>query len=238
MMNSFIEPNWPAPKNIKAYTTLRKEGFSLLPKVDNAERIAENRSALKKMLNLPNDPIWIKQIHSNLVCEARKENINQEADASYTEQPNQVCIVLTADCLPILLCDQAGKHVAAIHGGWRGLAAGVIEATIKAMNVPANHLLAWIGPCISAKYYEVGDEVRDTFLKNFPAAKIAFTPSVNTGKWMADLLNIAKLRLNHQGVTAIYGGEYCTYSSPELFHSYRREKELKGHLATLIWIAQ
>lgn len=228
MKNFFIEANWPAPKNIKAYT-------SLLPKADSPEKLAENRAQLKQILNLPNEPIWIKQIHSANVCEALSENINKEADATFSHQANQICVVLTADCLPILLCDKNGSHVAAIHGGWKGLAAGVIAATLKAMNVNNNELMAWIGPCISAKHYEVGDEVRDAFLKKDPKLATAFTATL-PGKWQADLIAIAKIQLNDLNIHPIYGGEYCTYSSPELFHSYRREKELKGHLASLIWM--
>lgn len=232
-MKHFIQPNWPAPKNIRAFTTLRKEGFRLLPK-DNSEKIAENRAWLKQLLQLPEEPIWIKQIHSNIAIEATIKNREQEADATYTQQPEKICVVLTADCLPILLCDKNGKEVAAIHGGWKGLASGIIESTLKAMQ--HKNLIAWIGPCISAKHYEVGEEVRTAFLKNHPEAHSAFTPSINPEKWMADLVYLAKMRLKQHGITEIYGGEYCTYSSPELFHSYRREKTLQGHLASLIWI--
>lgn len=241
----FIQPNWPAPQQIKAYTTLRSGGvsqspfdqFNLAEHVgDNPENVSANREILQKNLHLPADPIWINQTHSIITIPALPENKGKEADASYSDKNNHVCAVLTADCLPILLCNQAGTHVAAIHGGWRGLAHGIIAATIKALQFPAGEVLAWLGPAISAANYEVGDEVRDQFISLDPESIYAFTPSPRQ-RWQANLYAIAKLQLLRAGVTSIYGGEFCTFADPKRFYSYRRDGSQTGRMASLIWIS-
>jgi len=240
-----LQPEWPAPKNIKAYTTLRTGGVSIAPYQafnladhvgDNARLVEQNRQLLKNTLALPSDPIWLTQTHSTLVLPALPENQQKEADASYTHQANQVCVVLTADCLPIFLCHRNGTHVAAIHAGWRGLVNGVIEATLMAMNLPNQELLAWLGPAIGPKAFEVGPEVREQFMQKYPAADVAFVPSPNHQRWLCDLYALAKLTLQKQGITDIFGGDYCTYSEPEKFYSYRRDGKESGRMASLIWI--
>jgi YfiH family protein len=240
----FIEPNWPAPKHIKAYTSLRTGGVSQMPYDqfnlgdhvgDDAHKVAANREILKKTLQLPNDPIWIQQVHGVDVVAATPENKERAADASFTNENQQICAVLTADCLPILLCDRKGTHVAAIHAGWRGLLNGVIETTLATMNLDTHEILAWLGPAIGPNHFEVGNEVRDAFLNHNSEASTAFKPSPNQ-RWMADLYALARMRLAKQGITAIYGGDYCTYTDANLFYSYRRDGGKTGRMATLIWI--
>ncbi|MEO8401268.1 MAG: peptidoglycan editing factor PgeF [Gammaproteobacteria bacterium] len=243
-MTNFIVPNWPAPKTIKAFTTLRTGGVSLAPYDsfnlgehvgDETQHVKTNRENLKTQLNLQNQPVWLNQTHSTRVIPATTENTGKEADAAFTDQPGNVCAVLTADCLPLLVCQREGTHVAAIHAGWRGLANGVIENTLTAMGIPADDTLVWLGPAIGPKVFEVGDEVREIFLKSHPEAEQMFLPSPN-GRWLGNLYALARLRLNSQGITHIYGGDYCTYSDSELFFSYRRDGNKTGRMASLIWM--
>lgn len=240
-----IKPNWPAPNNILAYTTLRTGGVSKPPYGsfnlgdhvgDNEEAVANNREQLQSSLHLSMEPIWIRQTHSTIAIEALPQHRFQEADAAYTHQTHHPCIVLTADCLPILLCHRLGTHVAAIHAGWRGLANGVIESTLAALNLPPEDLLIWLGPAISVMHYEVGNEVRDIFLRETPTAEHAFLPSPNQ-RWFADMYEIARARLQQRGITQIYGGDYCTYRDKELFYSYRRDGGKTGRMASLIWLS-
>jgi YfiH family protein len=241
-MLSFIEPDWPAPSNIKAYTTTRQGGASQMPYdsfnladhvTDNPIDVQANRQRLIAQLALPNEPCWLTQVHGVEVVEA---NIPQPiADAAYSITPNTICAVLTADCLPILICNRAGTHVAAIHAGWKGLAAGIIEETIKTLNLPGEELLAWLGPAIGPNTFEVGPEVRNLFLQHDPHAELAFHPSKN-GRWLADIYQLARLRLFSSGVTAVYGGDFCTYTDTDRFFSYRRDGEKTGRMASLIWM--
>jgi YfiH family protein len=223
-MINFLTPNWPAPKNIQAYTTLRPHDLRAQP------------TLLKNIVPIPNEPIWIKQIHSNIALPASPQSADQTADAVYTDQFNQVCAILTADCLPILLCHRQGTHVAAIHAGWRGLANGIIENTLHALNLSNADLLAWLGPAIGPNHFEVGDEVRALFIEKDAEAATCFKPSPSQ-RWMADLYALARLRLKKQHVTAIYGGEHCTYSEQEHFFSYRRDGQDTGRMASVIWIS-
>ncbi len=214
--NNLIRPNWPAPPQIEAYTG--------------------KKELVEQYISFPSEPIWLRQVHGNEVVEATLENREKEADALYTKKTNHVCVVDTADCVPILICHPKATLVAAIHAGWRGLAKGVIETTLSALNVDNKELLAWIGPCISQKHYEVGDEVKAAFLAHNPDAEKAFIPSSN-GRWLADLSEMARINLKKQGVTEIFGGEYCTYSDPERFYSYRRDgSSQKRRIGTFIWI--
>lgn len=244
-MKSFIQANWPAPPNVHAYTTVRTGGFSVAPYDefnvgehvgDNPEHVSANRALLKTLLHLPNEPIWIRQTHSIITVEAIPQNTFVEADASYTNQANQVCLVQTADCLPLLICHRLGTHVAAVHAGWRGLANGVIESCLDQLNLPPDDILVWLGPAISSRHFEVGEEVRTAFLEQMPTAHHAFTPSPNK-RWLADLYELARLRLQKRGIKHIYGGEHCTYSNNTLFYSYRRDGEKTGRMASLIWIS-
>jgi YfiH family protein len=243
-MNKFLLPNWPAPSNVKACTTLRTGGVSQAPYHhfnlaehvgDDVAHVRANRTLLKKELHLSDEPVWIEQTHSTIVLPAHAENRHKEADASFTNQHHQVCIVLTADCLPLLICHREGTHVAAIHAGWRGLAGGIIQNTLQALQLPPEDLLVWMGPAISQKNYEVGEEVREHFLKLDPQAEKAFIPSPQQ-RWLANLYELARLQLKKLGVNNIYGGEYCTYSNQEMFFSYRRDGNQTGRMASLIWI--
>ncbi len=242
----FIEPVWPAPKTIHAYTTLRSGGvskkpfdqFNLAQHVgDDEGMVAANREILKNALQLPNEPIWIKQTHSTIAILATEKNTECEADASFTHEKNQICVVLTADCLPILVCNKQGTSVAAIHAGWRGLLNGVIESTLEAMKCDPEDLLIWLGPAISQAHFEVGDEVRAAFLEKDSEAHSAFIPSPNQ-RFMADLYLLATQRLHKRGIQRIFGGNYCTYSDANQFYSYRRDGSKTGRMASLIWIAQ
>lgn len=218
---TFILPTWPAPSHIKAYTTLRTADPH---PVGN--------------LPLPSDPIWLDQhTHSAIAVEAAPENKKTIADASFTNQINRVCAVLTADCLPVLICNKKGTHVAAAHAGWRGLASGIVEAAIKGLKQPADELLVWLGPAIGPHQFEVGKDVYDAFVTQDKTFSCAFKEQPNQ-KWLADLYELAKIRLHKQGIYAIYGGEYCTYTQADLFYSYRRDKGNIGRLASLIWIGE
>lgn len=240
-----IIPNWPAPSRVKAYVTTRTGGVSQAPynalnlstmTGDNPECVDENRRKIMKTLGLPQEPFWLEQVHGTTVVEADKSDTHI-ADASYTRALNTVCAVLTADCLPLLLCDTNGTYVAAIHAGWRGLAAGVIEQTLATLPVPPNEVLVWLGPAMGPRAFEVGPEVREQFLEADPNAVQAFSPSKRPDRWMADIYLLAKQRLIKHGIHAIYGGEECTYSDSKRFFSYRRDGEKTGRMASLIWLS-
>jgi YfiH family protein len=238
----FIRANWPAPRHIHALTTTRIGGHSqqdfdalnlAMHVGDHAEHVQANRAQLRTSLNLPSEPWWLNQTHSIRVVNARGNSDEQEADASITQDVGQVLAVLTADCVPIVLCSASSPEIAAIHAGWRGLCNGIIEATLNTLSTPNSDLMAWIGPCISAPVFEVGSEVRQAFIAHHPVADLAFTPTVH-GRFTADLVQLTKQRLAQQGVSAVYGGEHCTHQNPEQFYSYRRDGQT-GRIATLIW---
>lgn len=239
-MMDWITASWDVPDNIHALTTTRSgglshEGFSSLNLADhvsdNLSHVLANRQRLKEQLALPNEPVWLQQTHSTIVVQADQVLGCPEADASYTDQKNIVCSVLTADCLPILLCDQYGRVVSAVHAGWRGLLDGIIEKSI--FNMPKTDLLAWLGPAIGAECFEVGVEVYVSFIQRSVQFSSAFKEQAQ-GKYLADIYQIAKVLLNQAGVEKIYGGHYCTVTDAEYFFSYRREKQT-GRMATLIW---
>jgi YfiH family protein len=196
---------------------------------------AKKRGDLKTLLRLPNEPIWITQTHSTIVIEATPENREKNADASFTQEPNCICAVLTADCLPILLCNKEGTQVAAIHAGWRGLANGIVESTLNAFE-PSAGLFAWLGPAIGPQKFEVGKDVYDSFTHKHPEAQQAFL-AIAENMWLADLYALAKMRLASEGVQHIFGGNFCTYTEENLFFSYRRDKGKTGRMASLIWIS-
>lgn len=223
-MNPYLTPDWPAPARVNALTTTRPLNL-----------IAKNPEDYLPELTLPPSRIWITQKHTAIALGADAENDKAIGDAVYTTQAGALCAVLTADCLPVLLCQKDGLAVAAIHAGWRGLAAGVIEATIAKLGYAGSELLAWMGPAISQRHFEVGSDVYAAFTATDPQAAAAFIAKENE-KWMADLFALARMRLTSQGVTAIYGGNHCTYAEHELFHSYRRDGQNSGRMASLIWI--
>lgn len=245
MNDTWIVPDdWPVPAHVRALTTTRAGGISTGPYAslnladhvgDDPAAVAANRMRLVAEAGLPADPVWLQQVHGNTVVDIARATPVPEADAAYSHQPGQVCAVLTADCLPVLLCDRAGEQVAAVHAGWRGLAAGVIEQAVAALPVPGAELLAWLGPAISAAAYTVGDEVRETFIKHDPRAAAAFQSGRHDG-WHADLYQLARQRLAACGVPAVHGGGRCTFREAQHFYSYRRDG-VTGRMATLIWLA-
>ncbi|MDD4928267.1 MAG: peptidoglycan editing factor PgeF [Gallionella sp.] len=235
-------PDWPAPARVRALQTTRQGGVSVAPYDslnlgdhvgDPQQAVARNRLLLSA--RLPSDPLWLEQVHGRVVADADAPGCQRRADASVARRAGSVCAVMTADCLPLLLCDQVGSVVAAVHAGWRGLASGVIEATVAAMDVAPGNLMAWMGPAIGPQAFEVGDEVRAAFVAANARAAVGFIPG-SSGKWQADIYALARLRLNLLGVNDIYGGDRCTYSEPGEFFSYRRDG-VTGRQATLIWLA-
>lgn len=238
----WIDPGWSAPVNIYAATTLRDGGVSAEPFTsfnlgdhvgDEAAAVVANRARLQAVLALPSAPVWLSQVHGIDCVDAAQTVPGYEADACFTRHSGVVCAVLTADCLPLLLCATDGAVVAAIHAGWRGLAAGVIESTLAAM-AHDGELLAWLGPAIGPQRFEVGEEVREVFVARDPAAGMAFAPAEG-GRWLADLYALARQDLEKHGVKTIFGGQWCTVGEPESFYSYRRDG-VTGRMATLIWI--
>ena len=234
-----IVPDWPAPSRVKSLMTTRKGGVSYAPWAsfnlgdhvgDDLAHVAANRARLRQ--GLPSEPGWLKQVHSASVVETGASV--PQADASFTRQAGTVSVVLTADCLPVLLCDRAGSVVAAAHAGWRGLADGVLEATVAAMKVPPADILAWMGAAIGPQAFEVGDEVRQVFVAQHPQAAAAFVAHA-PGKWLADIYLLARIRLQGIGVQAVYGGGSCTFTDSERFFSYRRDG-VTGRMAALIWL--
>lgn len=242
----FIAPNWPVLPHIKAYSTTRYGGFSQNPYNsfnlaqhvgDDPQSVIKNRKLLADTLHLPNEPLWLEQVHRTDVAVVTNNHSNTTcADAIYTREFNQVCVVLTADCLPVLLCNQAGTEIAAVHAGWRGLAQGILEATIQHFRSPHSEIMVWLAPAISATAFEVGQEVYDVFVNFLPQAQFAFT-ATRSNHWLADLYLLAQQRLKHIGITKIYGGNFCTYCDKDQFYSYRRDK-VTGRMAHLIWMTQ
>lgn len=211
-----IVPDWPAPSRVRALMTTRDTDIAAL--------------------HLPEAPRWLTQVHGTGVARLGGEGqAEPEADASFTTEPGVVCVVKSADCLPVLLCDDAGTVVAAAHAGWRGLAAGVLEATVGALPVAPAALMAWMGAAIGPRSFEVGPEVREAFVSRHAAAAGAFTPGRAPGKVLADLYALARLRLGAAGVSRVFGGGFDTFSDPARFFSYRREGRT-GRMAALAWI--
>ncbi len=240
-MNEWIVPDWPSPSRVHALVTRRAGGVSagayaslnLATHVgDDPAAVEENRRRLRAQL--PAEPRWLTQVHGVRVVDAASALAGAEADAALAREPGAVCAVLTADCLPVLLCDEAGTTVAVAHAGWRGLAGGVIEATVAAMPVAPERLLAYLGPAIGPQSFEVGAEVREAFVTHSADAAAAFADKAN-GKWLADLYRLATQRLNALGVVRVFGGGRCTYREAEQFYSYRRD-QTTGRMASLIWI--
>lgn len=242
---TWITPNWPAPGNVKACSTTRQGGVSVAPYDslnlglhvdDDKSLVLQNRAILKSELALPNEPIWLDQVHSATVVNADVQGQGLcKADSSVARDKGAVCLVMTADCLPVLFCNRQGTVVAAAHAGWRGLCDGILEETIKQMNCKPAELMAWMGPAIGPKAFEVGSEVRQAFIDKQSDTVKAFEPSNNTGRWMADIFMLARIRLADAGVSNIYGGGVCTYSNPQDFFSYRRDG-VTGRMASLIWL--
>lgn len=241
MTPQYLVPDWPAPPCVRALQTTRLGGVSAPPYDtlnlgthvgDEPLAVAANRNRLQALV--PGEPVWLEQVHGTAVVSAETAGCLPVADACVTRLAGAVCVVMTADCLPVLLCDRQGRVVGAVHAGWRGLADGVIEAAVAAMDAPALDILAWLGPAIGPDAFEVGPEVREVFLKHDIAAAAAFIP--RNGKFLADLYLLATQRLHALGITRIYGGGFCTYRDAGRFFSYRRDGPT-GRMASLIWIA-
>jgi len=237
-------PNWSVPNHIKAITTSRLGGVSLEPYAslnlgehtqDDAEHVKQNRARISAALNLPNEPIWLKQIHSTLLLDLDAVDISSvdilTGDGSITTKSGCVCAVLTADCMPLFLTNRAGNQVAVVHAGWRGMADGIIEVGVLAFNDKPEEIIAWAGPCIGAEHFEVGPEVRTAL----DGSDKAYKESSNQGKYLADLYQLAGERLAALGVSNYGHSSACTYDDKERFFSYRRDGEC-GRMASLIWI--
>ncbi len=223
-MKGVLLPQWEAPARVRALMTTREAG-------DMAKNDA--RAALRA--ELPADPVWLRQVHGTAVMDLDSSVHALTADAAVTRATNRICAVQAADCMPVLLADRAGTVVGAAHAGWRGLAAGVLEATVAAMQVPGEEIVAWLGPAIGPRVYEVGDEVRAAFVAREQAASRAFS-ATRLGHWLLDLYWVARQRLHALRVRSIYGGDFCTYSDPHRFYSYRRDGAT-GRMAALVWLA-
>jgi YfiH family protein len=246
MPDDLIVPDWAAPPTVRGCTTTRLGGVSTGPFTslnlaahvgDDADAVAANRGRLCEALALPAEPLWLSQVHG---CEAVRVDTAAAggppvADAAVARRPGAVCAVLTADCLPVLLCDRAGTCCAAVHAGWRGLHRGVIEAALGRLGVPGAETLAWLGPAIGPTRFEVGPEVRGAFLAQDPGAAVAFRAGVGD-RWLADLYALARRRLTAAGVTRVSGGGLCTAGDAARFFSYRRDGRT-GRMATLVWLA-
>ncbi|WP_374244420.1 peptidoglycan editing factor PgeF [Zoogloea sp.] len=243
MSDAWIVPDWPAPARVRALSTTRAGGVSVAPYDslnlgthvgDDPACVAANRAVVRRLL--PSEPAWLNQVHGTAVVDAAAVAGVPDADASVSRSSGAVCVAMTADCLPVLLCDRAGTVVGAAHAGWRGLHGGVIEAAVAAMRVAPGDVIAWLGPAIGPAAFEVGDEVRAAFVAADAGADAAFRPAGQPGKWLADIYLLARRRLAALGVTAIHGGDCCTVSDASRFFSYRRDG-VTGRMASLVWLA-
>jgi len=244
MTESFLFPDWPAPDTIKALSTTRQGGFSLPPYNcfnlgthvgDEPNTVIKNRDYLVNTAHLPEPPRWLNQIHGTRVINSNKWQLNIDADAIVSQQNNHICTIMTADCLPLLLCNKQGDTVAAIHAGWRGLAAGIIEKTIVEFSCAPQDILVWLGPAIGPNQFEVGTDVYQTFTQYSTKAMQAFQQTDAT-HYLANIYLLARQRLTALGVSAIFGGDLCTTSDKQHFFSYRRD-DITGRMASMIWIS-
>jgi purine-nucleoside/S-methyl-5'-thioadenosine phosphorylase / adenosine deaminase len=242
-LDQWIVPDWPAPAAVRAFVTTRAGGVSTGEHAslnlgahsgDAPENVARNRAIVRA--HLPAEPLWLVQVHGVHVVDAAIAFASPRADGASTTQPGRVCVVLTADCMPVFLCDAYGRSVGVAHAGWRGLAAGVLENVVHALGVRPEEVHAWMGPAIGPDAFEVGPEVREAFVADDPGADAAFR-SHQPGKFMADLYALARRRLARIGVASVHGGGFCTFHDRERFFSYRREKA-SGRMGAFIWLAR
>ena len=234
--------NWPAPKHVRAGTSIRFGGVSHSPYNDlnlalhvgdKPDNVTKNRKILSNYLKLQSEPVWLEQTHGSNIISIDTEPKYLVADGSHTSKKNKVCTIMTADCVPVLLCNTDGEKIAAIHAGWKGICQGIIENAIKEFP-ESESILAWIGPCISSEHYEVGKDVYEGCLNRSALLKCAFN-QINANHWYCDLVNIVKIILNNSGVGAIYESNLCTYKMDKLFYSYRRDGNT-GRTASMIWM--
>lgn len=239
-----IVPDWPAPRRVRAAATTRTGGASGGPwrslnladhVADDGEAVGRNRARLRRALELPEEPRWLVQRHGARVVEAGPAPDGAPADGIVARAPGAVCAVLAADCMPVLLCDRDAAAVAALHAGWRGIAAGIVEAGVRAVGAAPGELMAWLGPAIGPERFEVGPDVRGALLAGDPGAGEAFRPSGRPDRWRADLEHVVRRRLARCGVGSVYGGGYCTASDPARFFSHRRDG-VTGRMAALVWL--
>lgn len=233
--------NWPAPQGVQALTTTRFPGFSqhhyaannlALHVEDNTENVEQNRQALINILQLPHEPIWLNQTHSTRCVVVENSDVSRDADAAVTRSRHFPLVIMTADCLPIVLCNQQGTEIAAIHAGWRGLANGIIENTLAEMHSDAETCLAWIGPAICGQCYETGEEVRDQFMSRYSHAENAFFQ--HHDRLHMSLSLMAEQVLRALGVSSVTQSNACTFEDSERYYSYRKQAQT-GRIATLIW---
>ena len=236
----WLVPDWPAPPNVRAFVTTRAGGVSEgeyasmnlgLSSGDSADRVRTNRQIVRAAL--PSDPVYMRQVHGTAVAMLDSVDDSVTADAAVCGVAGRVATVLTADCMPLLLVDRGGARVAAVHAGWRGMAAGVVESAVDALGVPPADVIAWMGPTIGPDAFEVGPEVREAFVACDPKAAAAFRAH-KPGKFMADLYELARLRLASRGVTEAFGGGFCTFHETGRFFSYRRAAK-SGRMGAFIW---
>jgi polyphenol oxidase len=242
---TFLTPDWPAPRNVHAAFSLREAGVSEAPfdslnigvhVGDDPVRVEENRRLIEAALALPTRPRWLTQVHGTQVLDEDQAALGASAgaDAIVVRHPGTVAVIQVADCLPVLLAAADGRAVAAAHAGWRGLAAGVLEATLGRLAQPSGEVMAWLGPAIGPEHFEVGDEVRAAFLQHGPDAARAFAKNAR-GRWQCDLVRLARQRLQVLGVREVYGGRWCTFADRTRFFSYRREGRC-GRMGAFIWL--
>ena len=242
----WMDVDWPAPPKVRAVSTLRTGGVSVGPFAslnlgthvgDEPAAVAENRRRLKTALNLETDPLWLNQVHgvNVIAADSRTDSPAPTADASVCQGHGRACVILTADCLPVLFCNREGTCVGAAHAGWRGLANGVLGATVNALGVAADELMAWLGPAIEQSAFEVGSEVREEFVTRNAATAAAFVANAR-GRWQADLYALARLELARIGVREVYGGTHRCHEDAARFFSYRRDGGKTGRMATLVWL--
>jgi YfiH family protein len=241
---ALITPQWPAPGPVRCVSTTRIGGISrgvyaslnLADHVgDDPDAVAGNRRFVQQILRLPSAPVWLSQVHGSRIVDAAAPGRSLEADGSFATRPNTVCAVLSADCLPVLLCDKSGRRVAAVHAGWRGLLAGVVEAAVRALGLAPDDLMAWIGPGIGQHAYTVGPDMRERFLRRRPESITTF--SRFDGRWHADLTALARQALARSAIANVHAHGACTFSERARFFSYRRDRRT-GRMATLIWLCE
>ena len=238
-------PDWPAPPRVRAAFTTRSGGVSTgafdslnvaMHVGDDPAAVARNRERVREALNLPADPSWLEQVHGTDVADLDQSGARgtPRADAAISREAGRVCVIQVADCMPVLFAARDGSGVAAAHAGWRGLAGGILEATVGALAVPPGELIAWLGPAIGPRHFEVGEEVRAAFMGCSSAAAASFVRNPR-GRWQCDLYALARLRLSALGVGSIYGGLWCTFAEPARFYSYRRDGQC-GRMGAFIWL--
>jgi len=255
----YIKPEWSAPDNVQAFSTTRIGGASLAPYAgfniaehvgDEQQKVDENRELLVSDLGLAKPPFWLEQVHGVDLVDVdldfkydspNKSSVFAKADASASVTPHNICAIMTADCLPVLFCNKQGTWVAAVHAGWRGLASGILEKAVEVYKGSSSDIIVWLGPAISQHHFEVGEEVRQIFLENSLSNSVAFVKSNSEiaeekVKYRCDLYQISRMILGNYGIE-VFGGEFCTFSDPDQFYSYRRDGET-GRMASLIWINQ